>query len=175
MEFLRCGIHGFHEVLGIDMDGILFYWDTMQSKRCGASRGGMLGASASVRVRKRTLFIAVELFRASIVCYMLIISTMKRDKAYRQRQSSIIITNVSSDINSRASTATAVLMKPWKEACARSISIVSSTSGQINGKGHKDPNDPWDGFPQSPHDEQGRPRQSHGRLDHEQRTCPGEW
>ncbi|KAJ5453994.1 alpha-L-rhamnosidase [Penicillium daleae] len=26
MEFLRCGIHGFHEVLGIDTDELRFYW-----------------------------------------------------------------------------------------------------------------------------------------------------
>lgn len=26
MEFLRCGIHGFHEVLGIDVDELRFYW-----------------------------------------------------------------------------------------------------------------------------------------------------
>jgi hypothetical protein len=31
MQFLRCGIHGFHEVLGIDADELRFYWASASS------------------------------------------------------------------------------------------------------------------------------------------------
>ncbi|KAH8597860.1 bacterial alpha-L-rhamnosidase-domain-containing protein [Bisporella sp. PMI_857] len=35
MKFLRCGIHGFHETLGIDVDDIHFYW-VLSSKEEGS-------------------------------------------------------------------------------------------------------------------------------------------
>lgn len=102
------------------------------------------------------------------ICYRL---DHVKEQAYRRRRSSIVITNLSGDMNSKTSTAKAVLMKPCKEACSAPRGLRSANVQQDN----TDPSDPWGGFPQFPHEEQDQPRQSRGRLDHEQLTCPDGW